>query len=219
MMIPILLPMAALAVFGEQQSSWNNTNCQSPSEPGCERCCGETVPVAAGAQQDVAAALKRRLRLAAGAPSPPPPVATTAAATTASPPTPLIFYGPMPFAKAETIRGDFYAQIDGGGTAASWQSLYTRTHTFKLFLGLLYTAGAPGVPAGMGSTDAELKGLIQLLKRGGIQTGIEIGGARWGAQTMCNLSSVLQYAEYEQGIVSRWLRLGGEVRQKVESRN
>lgn len=62
-----------------------------------------------------------------------------------------------------------------------------------------------------GSTDAELKALIALLKKGGIKTGIEVGGARWGAGSMCDLQGVLAYAQVEQKQVQRWLDLGGEV--------
>jgi len=80
-----------------------------------------------------------------------------------------------------------------------------------MFLGMLYVAGSPGVPHGFGSTDAELKALIALLKKGGIKTGIEVGGARWGAGSMCDLQGVLAYAQVEQKQVQRWLDLGGEV--------
>eukprot|EP00729_Bicosta_minor_P002384 gene2384-2136_t len=147
---------------------------------------------------------------------PPPPLPAAAAAAAAGsnrplPPSIAITFGPMPFTKpGETIRSDFFHQLTRN-ESLTWPTLFSRTGTFKMFLGMLYVAGSPGVPHGYGSTDAELKALIALLKKGGIKTGIEVGGARWGAGSMCDLQGVLAYAQVEQKQVQRWIDLGGEV--------
>ena len=43
------------------------------------------------------------------------------------------------------------------------------------------TAAGPGTPAGTGSTDAQLRALIAVLKARGIRTGVEVGGTAWSA--------------------------------------
>ena len=60
------------------------------------------------------------------------------------------------------------------------------------------------------TTDAELQGLIAVLKKKGIKTGIEVGGARWG-NGRCDAASMLEFAQLEQKQVSRWIKLGGTI--------
>ena len=89
----------------------------------------------------------------------------------------------------------------------SWPALANRTHTFKLFLDMLYESGAHGLPPGAGTTDGELASLIATLKRRDIRVGLEIGGARW-QRDRCDEAAALDFAATEQTHVSRWLRLG-----------
>jgi hypothetical protein len=72
-----------------------------------------------------------------------------------------------------------------------------------MFRGIV--ASGPG-----GSTDAELKALVDVLKQREIKVGFEIGGARFGAGR-CNLTEGLAYAKFEQAQVERWIKLGGEI--------
>ena len=92
----------------------------------------------------------------------------------------------------------------------SWPALANRTHTFKLFLDMLYESGAHGLPPGAGTTDGELASLIATLKRRDIRVGLEIGGARW-QRDRCDEAAALDFAATEQTHVSRWLRLGGTI--------
>lgn len=126
-----------------------------------------------------------------------------------APPQLDVWYGPNGMLPGAVVRPDFWANITAPGTA--WPQLASNVKVFKLFLDELYgPPGKPGVGPGVGSTDAQLKQLIALLKGRGIRTGIEVGGARWGAGR-CNLTEALAYATIEQQQVGRWLQLGGSI--------
>eukprot|EP01043_Picozoa_sp_COSAG02_P010812 COSAG02_NODE_389_length_23251_cov_259.067640_4_plen_416_part_00 len=85
--------------------------------------------------------------------------------------------------------------------AAAWPELAARTSTFKLKMQPLQ---------GTNTNDADLAALAATIKSHGWETGLEIGGARWGG-ARCNISSQVKYAEMEQQTVSRWLKLGGHI--------
>lgn len=120
-----------------------------------------------------------------------------------------VWYGPNPFQHTTSLRSghsrdlrarpDFYPNVLQ--PAMSWPDLAKRTGVFKIFLDMLYT----GI-----STDAQLIGLIGVVQQQGLRTGIEVGGARWGAGR-CNLTTALAYATIEQRDVARWLSLGGRI--------
>jgi hypothetical protein len=125
-----------------------------------------------------------------------------------------VWYGPCPFQNylpggGARIRPDFFGNVTSPATA--WPQLSGDLTYFKIFLDMLYgPPGKPGLPAGMGSSDGELKALIDLLATRAIKTGVEVGGARWGAGR-CNASAALAYAALEQASVERWLQLGGRI--------
>ena len=122
--------------------------------------------------------------------------------------TPDVWYGPNPFSKGAALRPDFFSNVSHPET--QWPQLAKKVTTFKIFLDMLYTRGCAGCSPTMGSTDAQLRSLIAVLKARGIKTGIEVGGARWGAGR-CDAKAALAYAAIEQKQVGRWLQLGGEI--------
>jgi hypothetical protein len=126
-----------------------------------------------------------------------------------TPPQLDVWFGPNPFHGGATIRTDFFGNVTA--PAEAYPQLIGDIAFFKIFLDMLYgPPGKPGLPPGMGSSDEELKALIGVLKKGGIRTGIEVGGMRWGAGR-CNASEALAYAAIEQQSVKRWLQLGGTI--------
>jgi hypothetical protein len=128
---------------------------------------------------------------------------------TAARPHPDVWYGPASLLPGAHIRPDFFGNVSS--IDASWPQLASDVTTFKIFLDMLYgPPGENGVPADMGSTDAELSALIAALKVHGIRTGVEVGGTAWSGK-FCNLSQTLAYAAMEQRWVGRWLKLGGTI--------
>lgn len=124
----------------------------------------------------------------------------------AAPITPEIFYGPRQPNLNHTTRTDLFPLLNAPDTA--WPNLASKTSYLKLFLSMVACTPSAGCPTP--TTDEELQGLIAALKKHGIKTGIEVGGARWG-NSRCNAAEMLKFAANEQKHVGRWIRLGGEI--------
>ena len=131
-----------------------------------------------------------------------------AAAVASAPVPPGVWYGPSYHELDGATRTDLFPLLTTPST--SWPKLAKQSSTFKLFLDVLFVPDTPGLPAGHGSTDDELSGLIKTLKQLGMKVGIEVGGARWGAGH-CTKEETLAYAAVEQAHVARWIKLGGNI--------
>jgi hypothetical protein len=134
-------------------------------------------------------------------------IAWLIACNVAAVPTPKIFYGPrQPNLNRTATRSDLFPLLNAPDTA--WPNLAAKTSYLKLFLSMVACTPSEGCP--YHTSDEELQGLIAVLKKHGIKTGIEIGGARWGAGR-CNLADMLKFASHEQKQIGRWIKLGGEI--------
>ena len=124
-------------------------------------------------------------------------------------PTLDVWYGPTPFSlHTWPIRADFFGNVTAPATA--WPKLADETAFFKLFIDTLIPLHSSTLPNAPGTTDAQLSALISTLQAKGLRTGIEVGGARWGAGR-CDAAAALAFASHEQGLVERWMNLGGTV--------
>ena len=71
---------------------------------------------------------------------------------------PEVWYDPNPFLGPHHATPGLFPLLTS--PEKSYPQLASRISGFKMFIDMLYTAGEPGLPAGRGTTDAELSALI-----------------------------------------------------------
>jgi hypothetical protein len=104
------------------------------------------------------------------------------------------------------VRADYIPVVTD---AAAWSEVLSRTDVFKSYIMLLPSQPVPGNREPE-VADRELRSLIRLVERHGLETAFEVGGLRC-VRGICGETAGEEYAEVELRHLRRWLDAGGRI--------